>query len=268
MTVGALKTTVLDIIIAPFIFLDVLVIIQDRRRLLFSPDLMRIPDPSLFLRGLLELRRHRQSCCGRRPRGSCLPCPCTLRWAARRRGPVGMGQRRHQFGPLARSRGGTEGAGGAGSHRGRGADAACVCRGRGRGRGAVGHPGFPTCPGGREGPGRWKRKREIFWRLLAENLGVSLSSAGFFCCFGCCWFFFFFPFLSSSSLRTSLFPRSQASVFLGNPSPTRGVGSLLPRGGHGRGQEGSGSRYTVLGQGRPERDDPAATARALCASAL
>lgn len=76
-TVGALKTIMPGITIAPFIFLDILIIIQDWGHHLFSSDLIRIWDSFPFLHGILELWLHRQSCCQIQS-----PWPCMLWWAA------------------------------------------------------------------------------------------------------------------------------------------------------------------------------------------
>lgn len=62
-TVAALKTIMLDITIAAFVFLDILIIIQNWGHLPFSSDLMQIWDSFPFLYGILELWLHRQSCC-------------------------------------------------------------------------------------------------------------------------------------------------------------------------------------------------------------
>lgn len=133
----------------------------------------------------------------------------------------------------------------------------------------VGHPGFPTCPWGREGPSQWKPKREIFWRLMTENLGVSLSSAvfvwGFLLLFllllvFVCFVFSPPPLSVPPCFLTSRFPLAWATL-----ASCVKWGTSLPQGGPDRGQEGSRSGDAILGQ---RRSNCGATARALFASAL
>lgn len=136
---------------------------------------------------------------------------------------------------------------------------------------ALGCPGFPTYPRGREGP-IGGNGNEKYFGDCQQRTWASPSLLLFFLLLlaflSPLLFFFLFFCLSSSSLSNSLFPCSQVSTCLGNPGPTRAAGTSLHQGGPIHRQEGSRSGDTILAQGRPERGDPGATARALCASAF